>query len=282
MCAMPATTSDAVKTYRYVRLAMVALVVGLGVALVVERLKVDPGCFQHSISAYYYTPVRGMFVGGLLGIGVCLVALRDNSDLEDALLNLAGGLAPVVAFVPTPNAGSCSSTPATVHDPRPDVFNNITTLLVLLAVALVLSAVLLVRERGAEPMEWALLFVGVVVWAAALVIFWKARGTFLEKAHYTAAIAMFACIVAVVVLNALGFHDKQQQQGEQPRHPLTNRYAVIAGLMLAAVGGIGVWDLTAGWDHAVLFIEGALIILFAAFWLIQTEELWEGGTRRTG
>jgi hypothetical protein len=274
-----ASASDAVKTYRYVRLSMIALVIGLAAALAVERLKVHPGCFQHSISAYYYTPVRGMFVGGLLGISVCLVALRGNSDLEDALLNLAGGLAPVVAFVPTPNAGSCSSTPITVRDPRPDVFNNISTLFVLLAVALVLSAVLLVRERGVQPMEWALLFSGVVVWVAALVIFDQARSTFLAKAHYTAAIAMFACIVAVVVLNALGFHDKQQRQGEQPRHPFTNRYAVIAGLMVASVGVIGVWDWTVGWDHAVLFIEGALISLFAAFWLVQTEELWEGGVR---
>jgi hypothetical protein len=161
------------------------------------------------------------------------------------------------------------------------VFNNITTLFVLLAIAIVLSAVLLLRERPVEPMEWALLFSGVVVWAAALVIFVKARGTFLEKAHYTAAIAMFACIVAVVVLNALGFHDKQQRQGEQPRHPFTNRYAVIAGLMVASAGAIGIWDWTVGWDHAVLFIEGALITLFAVFWLMQTEELWEGGVRRT-
>ena len=276
---MTASASDAVKTYRYVRLSMIALVIGLAAAVAVERLKVDPGCFQHSISAYYYTPVRGMFVGGLLGIGVCLVALRGNTDLEDALLNLAGGLAPVVAFVPTPSAGSCSSTPATVHDPRPDVFNNITTLFVLLAVAIVLSAVLLLRERPVKPTEWVLLLSGLAVWVAALVVFATARGTFLDKAHYTAAIAMFACIVAVVVLNARGFHAKQRAQGKDPRHLATNRYAVIAGLMVAAVVGIGGWDVAVGWDHAVLFIEGALISLFAAFWLMQTEELWDGGVR---
>ena len=106
---MTATVSDAVKTYRSVRLSMVTLVLGLAAAVAVERLEVPRGCFQHSISAYYYTPVRGMFVGGLLGIAVCLVALRGNNDAEDALLNLAGMLAPVVAFVPTPNPGSCSS-----------------------------------------------------------------------------------------------------------------------------------------------------------------------------
>jgi hypothetical protein len=259
---------------------MITLVLGLAAAVGVERTQVSPGCFQHSISAYYYTPVRGMFVGGLLGIAVCLIALRGNSDLEDALLNLAGGLAPVVAFVPTPNAGRCSSTKATLDDPAPAVSNNVTTLLVLLALALVLSAVLLVRERG-QRTEWLLLLGGVLVWVAALVVFNAGRDTFLRKAHYTAAVAMFACIVAVVVLNALDFHEKEQEAGKAPRHPLTNRYAVIAGLMVAGAGAMGVWDWTVGWDHAVLFIEGWLISLFAAFWLIQTEELWEGGVRTT-
>ena len=83
----------------------------------------------------------------------------------------------------------------------------------------------------------------------------------------------------VVVLNALGFHRKRVAEGRPPAHPLTNRYAVIAGAMLAGAGGIGVWDLTVGWDHAVLWIEGTLIALFGAFWVMQTEELGQGGVR---
>jgi len=38
---------------------MVALVVGLGVSIAFEWWKVDPDCFQTSISAYYYTPSMG-------------------------------------------------------------------------------------------------------------------------------------------------------------------------------------------------------------------------------
>ena len=273
-------TTDAVKTYRYVRLSMVALVIGLAVAIVVERTKVHPGCFQHSISAYFYTPVRGMFVGGLLGIAVCLIALRGTGDGEDALLNLAGGLAPVVAFVPTPNAGSCSSTPGTMLNPAPEVSNNVTTLLVILAVALVLSAVLLRLEGGGRT-EWLLLTAGAAVWVGGVLVFDLDRDLFLRKAHYAAAVTMFACIVAVVWRNALDFHEKETKAGKNPRTPATNRYAVIAGLMVAGAGAMGVWDWTVGWDHAVLFIEGWLIGLFAAFWLIQTQELWAGGVRPT-
>jgi hypothetical protein len=50
--------SYAVKTWRYLRVAMVVVVFGLGVSIAYERSKVRPGCFQTSISAYYYTPDR--------------------------------------------------------------------------------------------------------------------------------------------------------------------------------------------------------------------------------
>lgn len=276
---MTATASDAVKTYRYVRLSMITLVVGLAAAVAVERSKAPGGCFQHSISAYYYTPVRGMFVGGLVGIGVCLVALRGNTDAEDALLNLAGMLAPVVAFVPTPSAGSCSSTPGVAGHRSADVFNSMTALFVLGAVGLALTAWLLWKDPERSRASVVGFALGAALLVAAVLVFALARGFFLRNAHYTAAVTMFAAVVGVVVLNALGFHRKRVAEGRAPAHPLTNRYAVIAGAMLAATGGIGVWDLTVGWDHAVLWIEGTLIALFGAFWVLQTEELWEGGVR---
>src|SRR5438552_17398424 len=81
--------ADAVKTWRYLRLAMIALVVGLGVSLAFERGKVHPGCFKTSISAYYYTPAHSWFVAALIGIAVCLVCLRGSTGTEDVLLNLA-------------------------------------------------------------------------------------------------------------------------------------------------------------------------------------------------
>jgi hypothetical protein len=88
------------KTYRYLRLALVALVALIMTAVALEWGRTH--CLQTSISAYYYTPARSIFVGSLVAIGVALIAIRGRSDGEDALLNLAGMLAPVVAFVPTP------------------------------------------------------------------------------------------------------------------------------------------------------------------------------------
>ncbi len=55
--------------------------------------------------------MHAVFIGVLVTMGVCLVALKGNTDGEDVLMNLAGMLAPGVAFIPTPGAAQCSSAP---------------------------------------------------------------------------------------------------------------------------------------------------------------------------
>src|SRR5262245_35426474 len=98
---------DAIKTYRYLRLGMVAMVVLLSVSVAIERSKVE--CWQTSISAYYYTPVRAVLVGALVAVGLGLIVIKGSTWFEDATLNIAGMFAPVVAFAPTSDAGSCWS-----------------------------------------------------------------------------------------------------------------------------------------------------------------------------
>src|SRR4051812_30911011 len=89
----------AIKSYRYLRLSIVVVVAALMASVLLEVI--HAGCWQESISAYYYTPTHAIFVGGLVAIGVALIAVKGSTDLEDALLNVAGVLAPIVAFVPT-------------------------------------------------------------------------------------------------------------------------------------------------------------------------------------
>ena len=89
----------AIKSYRYLRLSVVVVVAALMASVLLEVI--HAGCWQESISAYYYTPTHAIFVGGLVAIGVALIAVKGSTDLEDALLNVAGVLAPIVAFVPT-------------------------------------------------------------------------------------------------------------------------------------------------------------------------------------
>ena len=95
--------SASVRTYRYLRLSLVGLVVLLLFCVWLERLGgAQANRHLGSISAYYYTPARSVFVGALVAIGISLVAIVGRRGFEDTALNIAGMLAPVVAMVPTP------------------------------------------------------------------------------------------------------------------------------------------------------------------------------------
>ncbi|MBB2986543.1 hypothetical protein [Terracoccus luteus] len=274
----PATSPDnAVKTYRYLRLAMPTLVVMLFAAIAIEWGATGRRCLQESISAYYYTPAQGVFVGVLVAIGVCLVSIKGSTDLEDVLLNTAGIFAPIVAFVPTPKPGSCRSVPEPLLDTAAGVSNNVGALLVMGTVALVVAA-LVFRREAANGQARRALGAGILVTAATIAVgavaFFAARGPFLEYAHYVAAFAMFGPIVGVVVINARLFGEARVGPGASSMEVYRNRYTVIAVLMVAALVLMYGWSLLVGWVHAVLWIEGVLITLFAVFWSVQTAELW--------
>jgi hypothetical protein len=272
-----------IKTYRYLRMAMVAMIVLLGAAVVIEWSKTDPSCLQTSISAYYYTPVRAIFVGALITIGVCMVVLKGNTEPEDILLNVAGILAPAVALVPTPGRGTCHSVPVALGDAAANVANNMLALFIVGVPCLILTAVFIVRDRIKNPGRWTPMYlvglgVAVLIFGGGLVWFFADRSGFIGHAHYAAAIVMFVCIVAVVLLNAEQFRRKQRKHAVP--HSPANRYSVIAIAMVVVPLLMVLWKKLFGWDHAVLWIEGTLIVLFAAFWISQTQELWNDGIRQ--
>src|SRR5437763_14996232 len=119
---------------------MVLVVIGLGVSVLYEHRQTGTGCWQESISAYYYTPVQGVVVGALVTVGICLVVLKGNTDWEDILLNFAGVSAPVVAFVPIPDPGTCGSVLTDTRNRDLNVANNMTAFLVAGGLALAVSA----------------------------------------------------------------------------------------------------------------------------------------------
>lgn len=261
----------AITTWLYLRLAMVVIVVGLDAAILFEWSKVKSGCLQTSISAYYYTPVHGYFVGALVGIGVCLFCLKGNTYAEDAFLNLAGMFAPLVALVPTPDPGTCMSVLATPEDRGANIANNVTALLVVGFLALSIPAVLAARNRPARPVVFGYAAVA-FVWTATALFFWLARDFFIANAHYTAAVLMFTCILVVVGINAVGYKEKTNAASSH------NRYAAIgvamggSALVIGIAGGLG-------WAHWIIALETALITIFAVFWVIQTVELRHDGLR---
>lgn len=260
----------ATNTWRYLRLAMVAVVLGLGASVVIERIKVNPGCFQTSISAYYYTPVRAVFVGALVVLGVCLICLRGSTDIEDLLLNVAGMLTPLVAFVPTPGySPSCTSVSAPIEHVSANVANNVVALLIVSGIALLITGGVLVFTATTLPARIGG-GVGAVLWAATLIVFLSARDAFLDNAHDIAAVLMFLCIVAAAVDNAV----------DTKRRSLRALYIALAAAMLAALAIIWIVGLVTGWQYWTILLEVVVLALFVVFWLVQTGDLWDHGIRR--
>ena len=72
-----------------------------------------------SMSGYYYTDMRNIFVGSLCALGVFLVAYRGYDAVDEAITNVAGFAAIGVAFCPTKpsvctaGAGACPASSVT-------------------------------------------------------------------------------------------------------------------------------------------------------------------------
>lgn len=58
-----------------------------------------------SMSGYYYTPMRNLFVGALCALGVFLIAYDGYDDVDRWITNIAGLCAIGVAFCPTKPSG---------------------------------------------------------------------------------------------------------------------------------------------------------------------------------
>ena len=280
----PDPAQAAIKTYNYLRIALAALVLLLYTSVVLEWWAAGR-CLQTSISAYYYTPVHAVFIGVLVTMGVCLVALKGNTDGEDVLMNLAGMLAPGVAFIPTPGAEQCSSSPLITPDIPAMVANNMPALFVTGA-AVGVAALLIARSAGGvaglSTADRRGLALSLAVLGGGVVWFFVARDNFIAHGHDASAIPMFLAIVGVVWLNARDVRAAVATGAAPATH---NGYvAIYRGIALAMLVALVVTvaiNLATASTTIVLWVEVVLITLFAVFWLVQTRELWNRGLRRT-
>ena len=276
------------KTYLYLRVGLVALALFLGASLVIELAFGDTE-WLGSISAYYYTPVRSVFVGTLCAMGVCLIAIKGRDrPREDLMLNLAGMCAPVVALSPTPleDAAACGGATRCVPDEFvPGVVNNIEALLVVGVVG-VLFAARTVRRDTHERGD--LLAIGVS--GAGLVGFalWFALGrdSFLDYAHYGTAVPMFGLIVAVALVNAAHVDDfvaagGTLTMGQAVTYKTAYRWiAYVMGLVMGGALALFVVKAVTGSEpfaHWVFVVEALLLAAFTAFWILQTVQYAEDG-----
>ncbi|MGE0026080.1 MAG: hypothetical protein AB7O78_04165 [Thermoleophilia bacterium] len=275
--ALADPNANRLKTYRYLRVGMVLLMVMLGVSILVDRVDGPAGQFQTSISDYYYTPVQSVLVGSLVAVGACLIIMRAERDVEDIFLNLAGMFAPLVAFVPIDREGvtdgvlSSASAAAFVD-------NNVKTLVITGVIALVVAVLVLARSwpqlddvgerlrRVLGLLAAGAIVLGTWLWYDLAPDSFQGTGAYVAGGHFTAAISLFVCMGVVVLCNAL-------PPTVQPYNAI---YAGILGLMIlngivAVLFGFGVGPFD--WRYWLLAVEVAGILLFVVFWLVQTVEL---------
>lgn len=270
---------------------MIGAVLFLGVSLLIEHGKAPGGCWQTSISAYYYTPVRAVFVGMLFVVGFALIVIKGR-DWEDICLNVAGLLAPVVAIVPTtdvvndPQKPGCWSlapdafptvtignTDVTELAPwvRANVNNNFTAFLIAASIGLVAGVVVAylaqkgigsVKERiaGYKIRSFAIMS---VVFTVGWIMFFQSREFFFAHAHGKGAILLFVFLFVVVVLNSL-----QRENTTWCR----SAYAAVAAGM--AIGAAVIWLPRPFEEHTVFALEFWEISMFAAYWMVQTADNW--------
>jgi len=306
---MPTIESTEIQamSYRYLRIAMVGLLLALAAAVFYQSAQQHS--FLASVSAYYYTPAQAVFVGALIGLGASMIALQGMTPPEDVFLNLGGMFAIVVAIVPTGRGADfetavqacrdsggtllthqasknidCPGVLALRDAARANVENNMAALLAVGGLALVLAGVFLFKDwtakRDAEGRKWVLagFFAAVLVWLGGLIALAASVGWLARNGHYIATIGLLLGILAVAGANAFRLEQRRAKpSGDSPgvmdvlKSASTNGYAYIAAAMLVvSVVLIVLWAINA---ITLFWAEISVAFLFVLFWSVQTVDV---------
>ena len=281
-----AHTRDVVQTYRYLRGAMAGLLLALLLSVVLQWwLGTDRSCWLGSISAYYFTPARTVVVGTLSALGIALIAYEGHSPEENVLLDFSGFMALLVAAVPTAPDTRCGPSPfdETTDEIAAGIGVSVPTLVVVALVTLAVVAAIRLRSmRDGSTARAATRTVVLAVGCTAvvvveLVLVLVLRGELVAVAHGVAATTMVTGAIAVMVCSALRVDERH---GADPSELATaaayrRTYLTLAlslGVLLALTV---VLHLTvSGFGLTVLVAEVVILVLFGAYWVVQTVELW--------
>jgi hypothetical protein len=275
---MELSSTSTQRTYRHLRLAIVACAVMVLVALVVVTVAVGP---VTSLSALYYTPGRTLFTGAMFGIALALVALSGHS-VEQVLLDIAAVFAAFIAVVPTPlgahdapgAGGRCPE--GTVCLPATDARGAAVGVIAVAVMGILVSVAavcLAAARRGAgQALSAGVLgpvVVVVLVSVGALLWLGVAAPTLLAFGHLVATAAFFCIMIAVSLISSITAH--------RPWRALYLVVTVGMGVSLVYLTVVFVAHLSgAGLGQPwVLVGEVALIVFFMAFWLGQTAQKWQ-------
>lgn len=268
-------------TYRSLRLGIVLAVGMIFLAVVWESVRA--GYLRGSISSYFYSPVRSIFVGALLVIGFSLIVIHTKHRWEETCLTLGGTLAIIVGLVPT-TAPDCESGEtsggnvvcrATESDPslpdwvRTGVANNLFALVVTALIGIALTAKYAPKTaNGEKPKRLKYLLIGYAVALVVGAILFGTWDTFAEHTHTIAAILTFVFVGTTAAFNGSKTH--------RPKNTLKYRriYAGVAWGMLG-VAVVGIVAIVAGVPDGLFWLETFELLIFAGYWVTQTFQNWK-------
>jgi hypothetical protein len=279
----PRPTPITLAIYRDLRVGMVVIMVMLAAAIIIE--KISATCWQLALSAYYYTSAHSIEIAALLALGTLFIVYKGSSDTEDVLLTLAGVCTLIAAMVPqgrpVPLCGSADLPPD--YNVEPAMLPNVWAVVIALGLGWFVMLVQHCRTHTRQTRSpggilslyvfWLIMVLGLI----ALIFF---PDTFKEYAHGLAGVLMLLAFIATTFCTAYVVGREDKSTPHRRRYQVL--YWVIAGFMLVTLIAVVTLHLVVdpSWEFWVLLIETALILEFAAYWVVQTIELWNTPDRR--
>jgi hypothetical protein len=275
----PPPTPITLAVYRDLRLGMVVILVLLAASIVIE--KISATCWQSELSAYFYTSAHSIFIAALLALGTLFMVYKGSSDTEDELLTLAGVSALIAAMVPmgrpVPLCGRADLPPE--YKIEPVILPNVWAVVIALGLGWLLALWQNRRTRTQRTRSpggtlsryffWLVMAFGLI----ALAFF---PGSFKANAHGAAGTLMLLAFIATAFCTAY------LVGSELPHRRFYQRF--YRGIAVAMLGTlivvVAVHLLHPSWERWIIVLEAALILEFAAYWVVQTIDLWNTPDRR--
>lgn len=280
----PQPTPIPLVVYRELRIGMVVIMAMLGAAVVIDRVPAKH--WQMALSEYFYTSAHGVFIGALLALTTLFFVYKGRSDSEDAFLTLAGICTFTAALVPQgpPKVYPQKGLPADYKVADfilPNVWAVVVALVLGWALALLQYRLTHSQQTRSPGGRLALYFLRLVVAVGliALLVAWLVpsfQPSFINSAHGVAGTLLIFSFIATVLCAADIAGREQRSESTHP-HRYRCIYRWIAGLMLVTLIGIVIlhFVLKDNWRLWILALESILILEFAAYWVVQSIELWD-------
>lgn len=291
------TATTGQKTHRHLRLSLVFVVFALLVSVAIETAVVSWEPFVlgwdplPSLSHYFYTSARSVFVGTLIAASLALLALSGRNRAT-VILDISAIFAPLIALIPTgidaarPVGGlTCPGEAECIPDPYlGDVRAGVVAYVIVVLTVVVAMAVIRrtkgIRVPGAGLVSAIAVVTAVGIAALAFIPalnadfpfnFWP----FPSSLHFLVTLLFFGTFAAVPVLMSREPLDEQETPPSKRQKTI---YRWVTRLMIADLALlIAVFllrDLLRGFP-AVLIGEVIALCLFAWFWWVQTFQRWK-------